>query len=56
MSARNLNRDIILTSVAGIVVSTYALYVEMAAEASPGYTALCDLAEHAKCTRVLTSK
>lgn len=56
MSVTRINRGIIATALVGILVSTYALYVEMAAEARPGYTALCDLSEHASCTRVLTSE
>ncbi|XP_013145266.1 PREDICTED: vitamin K epoxide reductase complex subunit 1-like protein 1 [Papilio polytes] len=56
MSVTRINRGIIATALVGILVSTYALYVEMAAEARPGYQALCDLSEHASCTRVLTSE
>lgn len=49
-------RSIVAVAIAGIFVSTYALYVEMAAEIRPGYKALCDISEHASCSRVLTSK
>lgn len=49
-------RSIVAAAIAGIFVSTYALYVEMAAEIRPGYKALCDISEHASCSRVLTSK
>ncbi|XP_026492406.1 vitamin K epoxide reductase complex subunit 1-like protein 1 [Vanessa tameamea] len=56
MQITGLNRGLIATCLLGILISTYALYVEMAAEMKPGYKALCDISEHASCSKVLTSK
>ncbi|XP_021188350.3 vitamin K epoxide reductase complex subunit 1-like protein 1 [Helicoverpa armigera] len=56
MKAKSLDRVIVLTSIAGILLSTYALYVEMAIETHPGYKALCDISEYASCSRVLSSE
>ena len=56
MEPKRLNRVIVLTCILGILLSTYALYVEMAVEARPGYTALCDISEFASCSRVLSSE
>ncbi|CAK1556333.1 unnamed protein product [Leptosia nina] len=56
MAVQSVNRLLILTGIMGILISTYTLYVEMAAESRPGYKAFCDFAEHASCSRVLTSE
>ncbi|CAH4028516.1 unnamed protein product [Pieris brassicae] len=56
MGVQNINRGVVLTGILGVLVSAYTLYVEMAAESRPGYKALCDFAEHASCSRVLTSE
>uniref|UniRef100_A0A2H1W9H5 vitamin-K-epoxide reductase (warfarin-sensitive) n=1 Tax=Spodoptera frugiperda TaxID=7108 RepID=A0A2H1W9H5_SPOFR len=56
MKPKSLDRAIALTSIVGILVSTYALYVEMAIETHPGYKAACDIAEFASCSRVLSSE
>uniref|UniRef100_U5EPS2 vitamin-K-epoxide reductase (warfarin-sensitive) n=1 Tax=Corethrella appendiculata TaxID=1370023 RepID=U5EPS2_9DIPT len=39
----------------GILLSVYALYVEMKAEEDNNYEALCDISEHISCTKVFLS-
>ncbi|XP_047991622.1 vitamin K epoxide reductase complex subunit 1-like protein 1 isoform X2 [Leguminivora glycinivorella] len=55
MGKKALDRTIIGISLVGILISTYALYVEMSAEADPEYKAYCDLSESSSCSKVLTS-
>ncbi|EDO43588.1 predicted protein [Nematostella vectensis] len=40
----------------GILVSAYALYVEMRKSKDKNYKAVCDIGENMSCSRVLTSK
>jgi len=40
----------------GIVLSLYALWVEIQKHRNPQYVAACDLGENMKCSRVLTSE
>lgn len=40
----------------GMVLSIYALYVEILAEEVKGYKALCDISPSISCTRVFTSR
>ncbi|XP_063624052.1 vitamin K epoxide reductase complex subunit 1 isoform X2 [Cydia splendana] len=55
MGKKGLDRAIISAAIAGILISTYALFVEMTAEADSDYKAFCDLAEKVSCSNVLTS-
>ncbi|XP_076844002.1 vitamin K epoxide reductase complex subunit 1 [Brachyhypopomus gauderio] len=40
----------------GIVLSVYALHVELSRESNPEYRAFCDLAESVSCSKVFTSR
>lgn len=40
----------------GLVLSVYALHVEVSRERNPDYRALCDLGESVSCSRVFTSR
>uniref|UniRef100_A0A669EVK7 vitamin-K-epoxide reductase (warfarin-sensitive) n=1 Tax=Oreochromis niloticus TaxID=8128 RepID=A0A669EVK7_ORENI len=40
----------------GLVLSIYALHVEVSRERNPDYRALCDLGESVSCSRVFTSR
>ncbi|KAJ0176672.1 hypothetical protein K1T71_007851 [Dendrolimus kikuchii] len=55
-SVKRHDRAIILSCIVGVLISTYGLYVELTKEAHPEYRALCDIAEYASCSKVLTSK
>lgn len=48
--------DHVAFSCLGILVSIYALYVEIKKEHNPDYVAHCDFHENASCSRVLTSE
>lgn len=45
-----------LICMVGILLSVYALYVELKKEKDPKYTATCDISEHMSCSKVFTSK
>ena len=40
----------------GVLISVYALYVEISGERNKDYKALCDISEHMSCSAVLNSK
>lgn len=40
----------------GLVLSVYALYVELSRERNPEYRAMCDLGESVSCSKVFTSR
>ena len=48
--------DHIIMAVTGILVSLYALHVELQKDRNPDYVAYCDIHNKASCTRVLTSE
>ncbi|KAL5017490.1 hypothetical protein ScPMuIL_007079 [Solemya velum] len=48
--------DRILINLFGILVSSYALHVEVEKEKNPGYRAMCDFNDSMSCSRVLTSE
>lgn len=46
----------IFLCVFGIVLSVYALHVELSRERNPDYRAMCDLGESVSCSKVFTSR
>ncbi|XP_034049180.1 vitamin K epoxide reductase complex subunit 1 [Thalassophryne amazonica] len=40
----------------GLILSVYALHVELSRERNPDYRAMCDLAESVSCSKVFTSR
>ncbi|KAF7705021.1 vitamin K epoxide reductase complex subunit 1 [Silurus meridionalis] len=40
----------------GLILSVYALHVELSKENDPNYRAMCDLAESVSCSKVFTSR
>ncbi|XP_041938170.1 vitamin K epoxide reductase complex subunit 1 [Alosa sapidissima] len=46
----------LLLCAVGILLSVYALHVELSKEHDPGYRALCDLADSISCSKVFTSR
>ncbi|XP_053495774.1 vitamin K epoxide reductase complex subunit 1 [Ictalurus furcatus] len=40
----------------GLILSVYALHVELSRENDPNYRAMCDLAESVSCSKVFTSR
>lgn len=46
----------ILLCVFGLLLSVYALHVELSRETDPDYRAMCDLGESVSCSKVFTSR
>ncbi|XP_072163292.1 vitamin K epoxide reductase complex subunit 1-like [Diadema setosum] len=46
----------VIICLAGIVLSFYALYVEVSKEHNPNFKAMCDLSGSVSCSKVFTSK
>ncbi|XP_008312913.1 vitamin K epoxide reductase complex subunit 1 [Cynoglossus semilaevis] len=46
----------VLLCVIGLVLSVYALHVEISRERNPEYTAMCDIGESVSCSKVFTSR
>jgi hypothetical protein len=40
-------------AVVGVIVASYALYIEYRVSLDPNYVALCDLSPEARCSRVI---
>lgn len=46
----------IVLGLLGLVLSVYALHVELSRERDPDYRAMCDLGESVSCSKVFTSR
>lgn len=46
----------IILGLLGLVLSVYALHVELSRERDPDYRAMCDLGESVSCSKVFTSR
>lgn len=53
---KQIQTAITLACAAGVLVSMYALRVEIKKEEDEDYEALCDISEHVSCTHVLSSR
>lgn len=47
---------IVISCVIGVLLSIYALNIEIKVEADPSYEAMCDISEHISCTKAFTSE
>ena len=47
---------IIIISIIGILLSTYAYYIEKKSSKNKNYKAICDISEKASCSKTLSSK
>lgn len=53
---RKYSNSILKSCAIGVILSIYALYVEINAESNNNYEAMCDINEHISCSKVFTSK